>query len=789
MKNRGTFALLALFFAALVGLWLADFAQIPTRKQRDRMSQRILHELIDTKPDDLRKIEILGGKEPLVFERRPGNRWQMTSPLNVSANPSMVETLAYNLKELARRPDSAPLEGDPEQYGLARPEFTIKLWGEATSEPLASIDLGKTSLDRRYVRPGGTDTIEVVDAKGLDLLKLPTGRWRDLDLFRVPSFEVDSVTLTSPGKELKLQRSSGAGGAETWKITAPTHLLATESKVIGLIADLGSLKVLDETRFVANDVPEADMDRYGLKTPTLTIEVEAGRGNRRRDAQILHVGKPVEGKEGLVYARKDQQDDILAIDTRIVKDLKVDPNLYRSSKVADIQLNRVVRIALEAAEGSFEAVRTGNEWSIATPSPSKADRPAIQNFLRWLEHLETSNYPTAQSVPDPGFDKSSMVLKVWQAPTTSSPTSDSKGDLALNLRIGRRDGARKAIYARIEGDSTTLALPDTANDFIPRSSLTFRDRQVLAEPTDQIERIRLAGPIRQFTLNAPPLKLDPGGTTPLGWWLVEPVDAPADPPSIGQLLRLLAGLRAESLVFEKAENLEALGLKTPAMTLTWWSHRAFSMIPDRSRPEPSPGSITLDDRSLIVGGLVPGRGNIRYAKLSDRSTIFTLAPEVLALLDLEWRHHDVLSFNPKQVRKVELHWPDRSITLEPIQEGKLRRWSIGATVDAPGFDPETVVALIQGASKLTTTRYTQHLGDFPEVRGLTPPRLSITFEMDDGSLPRTIKVGAPAVRGQVFASTEKEAKGAIFLVPEAAFTAWLRPPRQTGDLPDDVFIP
>ena len=61
MKNRGTYALLALFFAGLVGLWVADFAQVPTRRDRDRMSSRVLPELIDTKPDDLRKIEILGG--------------------------------------------------------------------------------------------------------------------------------------------------------------------------------------------------------------------------------------------------------------------------------------------------------------------------------------------------------------------------------------------------------------------------------------------------------------------------------------------------------------------------------------------------------------------------------------------------------------------------------------------------------------------------------------------------------------------------------------------------------
>ena len=200
MKNRGTYALLALFFAGLVGLWVADFAQVPTRSQRERMSSRLLHELLDTKPDDLRKIEILGGDEPIVFGAPGGEgecRWQMTAPIDAAADPAMVETLAYNLKELSRKPEAATLEGDPDKFGLAPPERIIRLWGAATDAPLVSLELGKTSLDRRFVRRGGSEGVEVVDAKGLDLTRLPPIRWRDHELFRVPSFEVDSVKIAA----------------------------------------------------------------------------------------------------------------------------------------------------------------------------------------------------------------------------------------------------------------------------------------------------------------------------------------------------------------------------------------------------------------------------------------------------------------------------------------------------------------------------------------------------------------------------------------------------------------
>ncbi len=194
---------------------------------------------------------------------------------------------------------------------------------------------------------------------------------------------------------------------------------------------------------------------------------------------------------------------------------------------------------------------------------------------------------------------------------------------------------RKSIYARIEGDSTILALPDTANSFLPRNPLAFRDRQVLAVDTDPIEQIKLVGRTRKVTLNGPILKVGRQnmGLAPPGWWLVEPVAAPADAPTMGKLLRLLGNLRAESLVTEKPESLEKYGLKVPDLTLIWSSHPMFSMLNKPSKDEESSGTIPLEDHSLMVGAAVPDRPSTRYAKLGDSSLIFTLGPDALGTLD------------------------------------------------------------------------------------------------------------------------------------------------------------
>ncbi|WP_435009874.1 DUF4340 domain-containing protein [Tundrisphaera lichenicola] len=787
MNHRGTYALLALFFAGLCGLWVADYAQLPTSRTLARQRSRILHELIDTKPDDLRKIEILGGEAPMAFERRDGNRWQMTAPEGVAADPSMVETLAFNLKELTRKPEAGTLEADPATYGLAPPERTIRLWGASTDEPLATLQVGKISLDRRFVRSAGSEGVEVVDARGLDLLRLPPVRWRDRELFRVPSFEVDAVRIANPQGEIKLRRDP-----DSWRIVAPIRTLAAEQRVDGLIADLGSLRVLDDSRFVALDVPAADLDRYGLKTPALTIEVEAGREGRRRPTQSIQIGKSVEGNDALFYVRRGDQDDILAIDSRVLKGLGIDLAAYRSPKVADINPARVLGIGFEGEAGAFQLARSGRDWMISQPSRAPADRRAVEDFLKGLGDLQTSIYPTPAAVPDSGLDHPSTIIKIWQSPdprvSTGSSSADTEGELALSLKIGRRDASKRSIYAQLEGDRTILALPDTSGDLLFRNALSFRDRVVLSIESGQIEHLKFSGSNRKIELRAPILKLDPLMNAPIGWWMVEPVEAPAEPTSVGKLLKLLSGLRADGLVLEIKDpgELKSYGLDEPVMTVTWSVPAKFSMVePSRG---PDSGEPPFDSGSLLVGSSVPGRSGLRFAKVADRPLVFTIGPATIGILDAEYHEQRVLAFDPDRVTRLRLNWPDRSLSLMPSGPVARREWLVEGPVVAPEFDPSRVTPLVNELSRLSTSRFLQYQGEIPKDTGITSPRLSIRVETEATSA-LMVRVGVPAGNGLVCASTAISDDGPVFLLPEALFGGWLKTPRQHDDLPENVFAP
>ncbi|WP_435016576.1 DUF4340 domain-containing protein [Tundrisphaera sp. TA3] len=793
MKNRGNLLLMGVFLAGMLGLWWADRARIPTRVDRARAEGRVLPALLDTRPEELRRIEIVGGPAPIVLERRGANndRWQMISPLDVAADPSKAEALAFNLKSLARRPETeARQAGSPDSFGLAPPERTVRLWGTAADKPLATLDIGRISLDRRFVRPGGSGTVEAVDARMLGLVDIPPAQWRDREIFRVPSFEVDAVTIQASDRPeaLKLRRDRDA-----WRVVAPIRALADGSRIDGLAADLAALRVIDDGRFVADNA--RDLAKYGLDKPALTITVEAGRDSLRRTPQILHVGKPIPGAPGQVYARRDDQDDVIALDDRTLKGIVANPSAFRDNHVADIDPNRVDAIEIEANGHTFALGRHGKSWTLTEPQTARADIPAVAAFLKSLDELQTAAFLPKSSVPDPGLDAPSVVLRVWQAPlpgaSTDSGSSGSSSPPQLTLKLGRRDAARKTVYAMTEDDpNSVLALPDSAVDFIPRNSLGFRNRLVLAIAPDQIDRVAFESEGKTTVINAPIFRMDGPGKSLGSWWMGQPITAPADMESVERLLKLFSGLQADSLVADQADDPKKYGFDRPLLKVTA-SRPAASAGGKNPPPGVGPLRVVPDELTLLIGKAVPDRLGVHYAMIVGEPLVFTVGGNVLVVLDSEWRDHRIMAFSADEARRVNVAWPDRRIDFVGNGEPKAdaRVWGFAGAVDAPDFDPTQAKALVAALSDLKTTRYVQYEGPMPAAMRLNPPLAEIRVDVAEGDDPPPLRLGAPTSDGKRLATVAPGDSGAVFLVPEALFGPWARSPRHQDDLPEDVFAP
>ena len=202
MKNRGTYPLLALFFAGLVGLWVADFAQVPTRSpartdeqpgppRADRHQARRPPE--DRDPRRRRADRLRASRrEPLADDRADERRGRPLEGRDPRLQPQGThqEARGRTPSKATRAVRPGPARADDPALGDRRP---TRRWPRSNWARPASIAATSATSAPKGSRSS--------NARGLDLIKLPPIRWRDHELFRVPSFEVDAVYIASGGKD------------------------------------------------------------------------------------------------------------------------------------------------------------------------------------------------------------------------------------------------------------------------------------------------------------------------------------------------------------------------------------------------------------------------------------------------------------------------------------------------------------------------------------------------------------------------------------------------------------
>ena len=161
-KHHATIVLAIVFCTGLIVLWWADNTGLD---QDD--SDAILPALAKVAAADIKRLEILQPKtgpesaertppKRMVFERRDEGRWQMIEPFDVAADPSLVETLAQNLKALRRSPDAGTIHDPPKNFGLDPPATIVRFYGSDLKKPLGALEVGRSLREQLYVRPEGS---------------------------------------------------------------------------------------------------------------------------------------------------------------------------------------------------------------------------------------------------------------------------------------------------------------------------------------------------------------------------------------------------------------------------------------------------------------------------------------------------------------------------------------------------------------------------------------------------------------------------------------------------------
>jgi hypothetical protein len=765
-SSRNTYILLCIFALGLLVLVGLEYGGVRTDSESRRRASRILPDLLDTPEANIRTLAIERGSERLIFERRGQRtgRWQMVEPTGAAAEPSRLETLVRNLRQLRPSPDAGRLSGTAAAYGLEPPAAVVRLWDDRKPSPgqmippIATLAIGKVSRGVRFVRPNGAGAIEVADAKLLNAVDLPASDWRDPVVMGVPTFQVAVLTITRPGQIIRAERSRRG----RWMLMAPITAPGNGAKIESLIAALSSLRVMNAPKgFVADNVH--DFTPFGLNSPAVTVELSTTRAGE--EPLILHVGKAVPGQSDRVYVRRADQDDVVIVDAKAIAEIPQTAVGLRSQQVAEIDSGAVTAIQFQTRDYTLEIKKKSNDWEVTAPRQERADAFRVQSFLRRIDALQTSEFLDSARVRRPELTPPVMSIKIWQTSPAGSPSTSESDEPVLDLRIGRHDAISKSLLAQLEGDAVILALPDNLLEVLPKNSLAYRDHTVLTLNPADIRKLIVTRGARTDLL------VPSEAGAPNRWRMLRPVDAPADTRSITQAIAVLSNLRADEFITDSRESGKQFGLDRPLLEIAWESDRTGR---------------------LKVGAQVR-RSASYYATLEDQPYVFTLPAEALKPFEAEFRDHVVMTFPLTKAERILLRWgwPKRVVAIRrrsQIAKGR-SEWIDEPGTDAKGLDISSASALAKALSHLETIRFAQYAGDIPPLTGLNRPRLVVEVSLGADERPRVLRIGDSTENGLVFAALGTEASGPVFLLPALSWNSLIHSGERFEPLPDRVFAP
>ncbi len=251
-------------------------------------------------------------------------------------------------------------------------------------------------------------------------------------LLDIPDAQIKSIDLKKKsGQDITLQRQNGK-----WAITSP-EALATDQDAAGSLAS--SLSPITADNVVEDRA--ADLSKYGLKDPSLTVTVDEKNG---KSDQIFFGDDVPAGS--LVYARVGSDPKVYAVSSSTKSSLDKSVNDLRDKRLLTFDSNQLTRIELASSKSDVEFGKNNqNEWQIVKPQPYRADSFQVEELLRKLTDAKMDLSASADD------SKKADTAYASGRPVAVAKVTDASGTQTLDVRKNKDDyyaksSAIKGIY-------------------------------------------------------------------------------------------------------------------------------------------------------------------------------------------------------------------------------------------------------------------------------------------------------------------------------------------------------
>jgi Domain of unknown function (DUF4340) len=429
--------LVLLVLAAALGTYLYVY-EIPQAEQEGKKEK-----LLNVDKDAVTGLALAYPDREMALSK--GDRgWRLTKPLDAAADEAAVKSLVGAVvdAEVQRTLDDVPQ--DLATFGLQPPSVTVRLTVKDGTQPPA-VAVGKNTAigGKTYVRRGDDPKILLTTTSlQLGLNKQPKDL-RDKALLTFQDDDVTNVVVHPAGGEvLTLVRKD----KDDWTIEPGSHR-ADPTEVRSYLSSLRATRAVD----FPDDAP-ADLAKYGLDAPRLTVSVVTGKEGAEATRTLVLGGESTQGQQKQVYAKRAEEATVYALGEWSLRNLSKTAGQLRDKTVLGFDPARVGRVALERKDGATVTLaRAGTGgWTIeGAEAGKKPAEPAISRFLDDLRDLRG-----ADVAAEPPGDLARFGL---EAPDLRIALTDKDGQ-AMGSVLGAKHGDK--FYVMQGGGPTVFEARD-----------------------------------------------------------------------------------------------------------------------------------------------------------------------------------------------------------------------------------------------------------------------------------------------------------------------------------------
>lgn len=540
----------------------------------------------------------------------------------------------------------------------------------------------------------------------------------------------------------------GPGGE--W--TLPGKWPARKAEVEELIHRLTHL----ESRFVPIPFEDtADLKRYGLDQPPVTVTVRTAKSSHR-----LAFGEASDESDRFsraTYLRLDDKPEVLRLAPGLVAALDRPPDYYQqrrlfpSERIAQegdpqekIERLAARGIAAKGPTGSFRLEKESDEWKLQEPVHDNVDPERLKTILSavpdiWAEQFADS---AKKDLAEYGLKEPEQTLRVTRSTgdttlligkpsqtktrTVTRPAPNFGGPPLPPQREVIHDEYR---YAKLQDNDQIFEIKaDKLKDVFVAAN-TLRDANLARFRSNDARRLEIKQDSQELVLAKEKEK----------WGLQKPVQADADSSKIMELLDKLSGLQARDKDILDNADAKAYGLDKPTATITVTVEEESKSEADSKRKKTKSFTFDLGKHDTDKGKL--------YVKVASQQRINAVEDSILKLVErpaLAYRPLQLWQFPVADIKELRVQKEEPGYELKQEDQG----WKISGPFEATAL-VDLTRPMVDALANLHCERYVAHSADDLGTYGLDKPYLRVTLRTakkegtKEETSERTLLIGKP----------------------------------------------